>query len=204
LFSELPPGTILLYSGNISSLVGSTYTWLWCDGSEVSRLTYSDLFSVIGVTYGSGNGIDTFNLPDFRFRFPLGSNGSNDSQLVAGGASSHVMTLAEMPVHSHGIGTLEILYSGEHSHTYVDPGHNHGGSTGTARFNTGGSGMYSSGSGTDTGVHSHTIPTGTTGITINSDGNHTHSLQGLTDAQGLSQPIDMMPPYQTIHYIIRA
>jgi hypothetical protein len=56
----------------------------------------------------------------------------------------------------------------------------------------------------DDGTHTHSIPTGTTDITIESDGNHTHSLQGFTGSQGSSQPMDMMPPYQTIYYIIRA
>ncbi len=202
---ELPPGTILLYSGNLSNLVGSTHRWLLCDGSEVSRLTYPDLFDVIGVTYGSGNGTDTFNLPDFRARFPLGSNSSNDSQLVAGGASSHVLTVAEMPAHLHDPGTLQILASGQHTHTYIDPGHNHGGVTSSAAFSSGPYSMNSAGgAGNDNGFHSHTIPTGTTGITIQASGSHTHLLQGSTGVVGGNQPIDTMPPYQTINYIIRA
>jgi microcystin-dependent protein len=202
---ELPPGTILLYSGNLSTLTGTTFHWLLCDGSEVSRLTYPDLFEVIGVTFGSGNGNDTFNLPDFRARFPLGSNGSNGSQLVSGGASSRVLTVAQLPVHSHDTGTLQILASGIHAHTYTDPGHNHGGVTGTAAFSGGSFAMLSGGGhGNDDGSHFHTISTDTTDITIQPDGSHTHSLQGLTGTQGLNEPIDMMPPYQTIHYIIRA
>ena len=38
--------------------------WLRCDGREVSRVTYVELFNVIGTTYGPGNGFSTFNLPD--------------------------------------------------------------------------------------------------------------------------------------------
>ncbi|MBI1860370.1 MAG: tail fiber protein [Deltaproteobacteria bacterium] len=37
--------------------------WLPCDGSPVSRQTYSSLFSAIGTTYGAGDGSTTFNLP---------------------------------------------------------------------------------------------------------------------------------------------
>lgn len=42
---------------------------LACDGSEVSRATYSELFEVFGETYGAGDGETTFNLPDFRGAF---------------------------------------------------------------------------------------------------------------------------------------
>ena len=38
--------------------------FLECDGSNVSRTTYADLFAVVGTTYGSGDGSTTFGLPD--------------------------------------------------------------------------------------------------------------------------------------------
>jgi microcystin-dependent protein len=40
--------------------------FLECDGSAVSRSTYSALFAVIGTTYGSGDGSTTFDLPDLQ------------------------------------------------------------------------------------------------------------------------------------------
>jgi len=36
------------------------------DGSAISRTTYNALFNVLGTAYGVGDGINTFNLPDFR------------------------------------------------------------------------------------------------------------------------------------------
>ena len=42
---------------------------LACDGSAISRTTYSELFEVFGETYGAGDGETTFNLPDFRGAF---------------------------------------------------------------------------------------------------------------------------------------
>ena len=42
---------------------------LMCDGSEISRETYSELFNVIGTTYGEGDGSTTFNIPDYRGAF---------------------------------------------------------------------------------------------------------------------------------------
>lgn len=52
--------------------------WLLCDGRAVSRELYRNLFSVIGTTFGEGNGTTTFNLPDLRNRFAEGSNDGND------------------------------------------------------------------------------------------------------------------------------
>ena len=40
--------------------------FLLCDGSAVSRTTYAALFTLLGSTYGGGDGSTTFNLPDFR------------------------------------------------------------------------------------------------------------------------------------------
>lgn len=39
--------------------------WFLCNGQAISRTTYSDLFNLIGTTYGPGDGSTTFNLPDF-------------------------------------------------------------------------------------------------------------------------------------------
>lgn len=46
--------------------------YLECDGSAISRTTYSILFAVISDDYGNGDGSTTFNLPDFRGRFLRG------------------------------------------------------------------------------------------------------------------------------------
>jgi len=43
-----------------------------CNGAAVSRTTYSNLFAVIGTTYGNGDGSTTFNLPDLRGEFIRG------------------------------------------------------------------------------------------------------------------------------------
>lgn len=46
--------------------------WLKANGAAVSRTAYADLFAAIGTTYGSGDGFNTFNLPDMRGVFPRG------------------------------------------------------------------------------------------------------------------------------------
>ncbi len=67
--------------------------WLICDGAAVSRVTYKRLFTVLGISYGSGDGVLTFNLPNLASKFPMG--GSPGS---TGGASSHTHT---GPAHTH-------------------------------------------------------------------------------------------------------
>jgi len=46
--------------------------WLLCQGQEVSRVVYKNLFGVIGVSYGPGDNRITFNLPDLRGRAIVG------------------------------------------------------------------------------------------------------------------------------------
>jgi microcystin-dependent protein len=58
-FSDTPVGTITGYGG-----AAAPSGWLLCDGSAVSRTAYAELFSVIGTTYGTGNGSTTFNVPN--------------------------------------------------------------------------------------------------------------------------------------------
>lgn len=66
----LPPGAIWAYAGESMPSGGG---WLLCDGSAVSRTTYENLFNVIGVIYGAGDGETTFNLPDLTNKFIEGS-----------------------------------------------------------------------------------------------------------------------------------
>lgn len=58
-YDLFPPG-IMRPTGSSTS----SPKWLLCDGSAVSRTLYPRLFSVIGVTFGAGDGSTTFNLPD--------------------------------------------------------------------------------------------------------------------------------------------
>lgn len=63
------------FRGLIFPYAGSTAPagFLLCDGSAVSRLTYADLFTLIGTTYGAGDGSTTFNVPDLRGSVIIGA-----------------------------------------------------------------------------------------------------------------------------------
>jgi microcystin-dependent protein len=107
--------------GAIFAYVGQTPPdgWLFCDGSAISRATYSTLWIAIGTIYGVGDAVSTFNLPDLRGRVPVGLEtmggvassgrlrntnfGNIDGTLLGatGGAQTHVLTQAEAPLPSH-------------------------------------------------------------------------------------------------------
>lgn len=94
-----PPGVVNIYAGTTAPT-----GWLICDGSAVSRTTYSTLFGVIGTAFGSGDGSTTFNLPNFKGRVPVGVD-SNDADFdnigETGGEKTHTLNVNEMPSHKH-------------------------------------------------------------------------------------------------------
>ncbi len=106
--SLVPVGTIIDYGGS------STPTgWLLCDGSAVSRTTYSALFTAIGITWGPGNGTTTFNVPDLRGRSTFGDDnmgGVTASRITNAGSGIVGTTLGAtggdelMAAHTHTAG----------------------------------------------------------------------------------------------------
>ncbi len=66
-----PVGTIVAFAGSTAPT-----GWLLCNGAQVSRTTYSNLYAVTANAYGSGDGSSTFHLPDFRGRFLRGVDGT--------------------------------------------------------------------------------------------------------------------------------
>lgn len=94
------------YPGMVSPFAGSTTPsgWLLCDGSAVSRTTYSALFTAISTIYGVGDGSTTFNLPNAKGRVISGYDASQtefNTLGKTGGEKTHVLTTTEMPSHRH-------------------------------------------------------------------------------------------------------
>ena len=52
---------------------------LVCDGSEVSREAYAELFEEIGALVGQGDGSTTFNLPDLCGKWMMGADAEHDA-----------------------------------------------------------------------------------------------------------------------------
>lgn len=61
------PGIMAPFAGN--TVPGG---WLNCNGQAVSRTTYAALFTAIGTTWGAGDAVTTFNVPDLRGEFLRG------------------------------------------------------------------------------------------------------------------------------------
>ena len=113
----LEPSGDTLPVGSIAQFGGATAptNWLFCNGQAISRETYAELFSVIGTTYGAGDGSTTFNVPDFIGRVPVGlDEGDTDFDTLGetGGEKKHTLTIDEMPKHSHGVYFQDIGASG--------------------------------------------------------------------------------------------
>ena len=68
LAEQMPPA---VPTGMILPFLGTSVPegYLLCNGSNVSRTTYANLFSVIGTMCGAGDGSTTFTLPNLHRRF---------------------------------------------------------------------------------------------------------------------------------------
>lgn len=92
--------------------------FLYCDGSAISRTTYTSLFTAIGTLYGTGDGSTTFNLPDLRGEF---IRGWDDGRGVDSGRVFGANQAADNAPHSHGVSDPG------HAHTYPNGGISGGG-----------------------------------------------------------------------------
>lgn len=101
-----PVGSIIA-TGSLTPPTG----YLYANGSAVSRTTYSELFKVIGTTYGVGDGSTTFNLPDLRGVFARGAG----SQTI--GAETYSATLGQKQNDATSKNGLALTDPG-HSHQY--------------------------------------------------------------------------------------
>ena len=128
----MPVGSVTMYTKSTApTATASGGTWLVCDGSAISRTTYSALFTVIGTTFGIGDNNTTFNIPDLRARVPVGYNAgtigsgatARTAKTVAAGSGTetHVLTTAELAAHSHAIPATA------HNHDITDQSHSHAG-----------------------------------------------------------------------------
>ena len=110
-----PIGMIMQYAGT-----SIPERWMKCEGQTLSRTDYSELFSVIGTTYGSGDGSTTFNLPNLEGRIPIAMSASDtdfNTLGKTGGSKTHTQTVDELARHNHiinssiGAGNPIVVYA---------------------------------------------------------------------------------------------
>lgn len=157
--ADLQTGFMAPWPGDVTQIPAG---WLLCDGSPVSRVTYADLYAKIGTLWGAGDGATSFNLPDFRSRFPIGAGqgaGLTNRGLASyGGVESVALTAAQNGPHTHTVtdlghthtvsdpGHVHTLSDPSHGHGVSDPGHAHSvGDSGHAHNPVGGGGAFGSG-----------------------------------------------------------
>lgn len=99
--NNVPAGQIITFAG---STPPSSY--VACDGAAYSRVSASALFKAIGTTWGAGDGVTTFNVPNLQGYFLRGSG-----------------TSAIDPDSPRSVGTSQT--DAFKSHTHTDSGHTH-------------------------------------------------------------------------------
>ena len=182
--------------------------YVLCDGTAISRTTYADLFTVIGTTYGAGNGSSTFNVPDLEGKMPQGYDGNTYNMAGTGGANTVTVAVTNNQAATNSVtnnqavsvtgsisnATLTTAQLASHSHSQGmgpsmgGPGYPQVRANVIGLGNTG-----SAGSGTGH-THSHTLSgtlTGTVAVTS--------TLTGAVTAAGNNT----FSPYVVVQYIIK-
>lgn len=125
---EVPTGSIMpCVDFNFTNL---GHAWLVCNGSQVSKTTYSDLYTVIGSIYNTGGeSSGNFRLPNLVDRIPLCEAGNNLG--TYGGSNNYSLGTANMPSHSHSFS--QSAHHHNFSNIYGDDFNNTGGDGGFYR-----------------------------------------------------------------------
>jgi microcystin-dependent protein len=87
----VPPGTLIFHCAN-----SAPSGFIKANGASLSTTTYATLFAAIGYTFGGSGG--SFNVPNLRNRFAVGSESLYALGAAAGSADATLVS------HTHGVG----------------------------------------------------------------------------------------------------
>jgi microcystin-dependent protein len=216
-----PPGSVVSYTGSKAQLPGG---WLLCDGAEYSRTTYITLYNVIGITYGAGDGTNTFNVPNFQAAFLRGAGSQTYSDITYGSNDRTINTAQGTALQTH----LHSITDPEHNHSIPANSHNHGipanththsvsntfylystGGNTYANVGTLGSGQfYGTGTNTNTSNTSNfTVVNASSNILFNSASTNISATNGATGANGSTRVTqnanETIPFNYAINWIIK-
>ncbi len=181
---------IVLSSGTIAMwpTITAPSSWLLCDGSAVSRITYDVLFSIIGTDFGAGNGSTTFNLPNYKNRMPYGAD---IAALAATGGSADAIVVS----HNH---TAASASTSTSTSSVSDPGHVHNTPNGEGSS----ADFYPTGNfDGNRADRNWNTSSATTGISVStSTSTSTTTTNTATGASGTNANL---PPYLAINFIIK-
>ena len=195
--AAVPIGSILPYAG-----ITAPDGYLFCDGSEIERAKFSDLFDVIGVTYNGAAvlvGVNTFKLPDLRGRFALGRDNMDNAGSVpttagpyvdAGGGTAGRVPDVQATILGGAAGQSSIALTlpnlPEHSHTLSTAANDYAAIALTTTPD----------------------PSATTGLgpTAPGQAQYLKDSGGVKKAAGvtLATPVGLMNPFLAMNYIIRS
>lgn len=167
-FADLfvPVGAVLPFGGT-----SAPSGFLLCNGSAVSRSTYSSLFSVIGTAHGEGDGSTTFNIPDYRGRFLRGVDGSEGNDPDA--ASRTAMNTGGNTGDS--VGSIQGDATKKNGLSLTDPGHTHPTDASFYR-GVGGAANFTDSGVLGIGGSAHNTNSNTTGISLGGGDNETRPV----------------------------
>jgi microcystin-dependent protein len=177
--TPVPVGFIGMWSGSTATVPTG---WALCDGTN--------------------------GTPDLRDRFIVGA-GSTYAVGATGGANTVTLTTSQIPSHSHDISSVGVTNTvGAHTHAYTDPGHFHTSTWSNINdFNQGSATPPGAEAFPDdnTGTFTVNTDTKTTGITIQTAGDHAHSLNITSSATvtGGGAAHENRPPYYALAYIMK-
>ena len=194
----VPMGGIMPYAG-----ANAPYGYLFCDGSEVEKSKFPELFDAIGTLYNGAvtlNGVNTFRLPDLRGRFALGKDNMDNGGTVpnalggyidGGGGNIDRVPDTKADILGEGAGSSSVALTlgnlPDHEHSLQN------------------SGVQYSVVRNDSAIN----PPATTGLGPTASGqtqylNTSGPIKKPDPSFALGTAIGIMNPYLTINYIIRS